>query len=163
MNRKDRRKAKALARSEQIALADIDKRCDIQVDAKQGAIVMVFANAVGRKVVEDLWPDVEWSTDPKFAAVGHSPDWLFTHVKVTKLPAHFEARVPLEFATPDAIGYAVAAALQQHSPKPQSVCHWHGAGEDIGINFYDGAAFRKRDRDLFAEYVPPTSTVAGAG
>jgi hypothetical protein len=162
MNRKERRKMKIKIKSFEIAPADLDKRCDIQVDAKHGKLVMVFANAAGRKVVEDLWPDVEWSTDPKFAPC-HGPDWLFTHVKVTKLPADFEARTPLEFAAPDAIGYAVAAALQQHSPKPGSVCHWVGAGDDMHVSFYDGAPFRKPNRDLFAEYVPPTSTVAGAG
>jgi hypothetical protein len=127
------------------------------VDAKQKKIVMVFANAEGRKVVENLWPDVEWSTDLLFAP-NHGGDWLFTHIKVTKLPVHFEARVPLEFANPDAIGYAVAAALQQHSPKPLSVGHWVGSGGNIKLNFYNGAVFEERNRDLFAEYVPPTST-----
>jgi hypothetical protein len=66
----------------------IESRCDIQVDAKVERIVMIFANAKGRKVVEDLWPDVEWATDEIFSSV-HSPDWLFTHIRVTKLPPHF--------------------------------------------------------------------------
>jgi hypothetical protein len=60
-------------------MEDIETRYDIGVDAKVGQIVMVYANAVGRKIVEDVWPEVQWSTDEKFASV-NPPDWRFTHI-----------------------------------------------------------------------------------
>jgi hypothetical protein len=46
-----------------INLHEIDSECDIQVDAKGSQYVMLIANAVGRRVVEDAFPDVEWATD----------------------------------------------------------------------------------------------------
>jgi hypothetical protein len=108
MNRHDRRAASREKRhSKTIKIGQIDSTCDIQVDAKFGQIVMIFANAKGRKIVEDVWPDVEWTTDATFASV-HSIDWLFTHIRVTRLPPHLGERLPLAFASPDALGFAVA-------------------------------------------------------
>jgi hypothetical protein len=135
--------------------------CDIQVDAKVGSIVMIFANSKGRKVVESLWPDIEWTTDEIFARV-HSPDWLFTHIRVTKLPPPLEERTPLAFASPDAIGCAVAMALQQCA-EPRRVVHHSGQGENMKINIYNGAAFARESelaRCLYAEHVP-AGTVVG--
>ena len=66
--------------------------CDIQVDAK-AQIVMISANAKGRKVVETLWPDVGWATDETFARA-HLPDWSSTHISVTKLPRNDRAAGP---------------------------------------------------------------------
>jgi len=71
---------------------------------------MIIANAAGRKSVDDLFPDVERATDKVFRLV-HSSDWLFTHIRVTKLPPHLETGTPLAFASLDAIGMAVAIAL----------------------------------------------------
>src|SRR5260370_34368863 len=116
MNRRERRKAQR-TRATQIDVRSIDLDHDIQVDAKIERIVMIFANAKGRGVVEDLWPDVEWETDKVFSSA-HSPDWMFTHIRVTRLPPCFEERVPLTFASPDALGFAGASALQ-HRAEPK--------------------------------------------
>jgi hypothetical protein len=113
---------------------------------------MIFANPKGRKVVEDLWPDVQWTTDEKFAKV-HTPDWLFTHIRVTKLPPHLEATVPLTFASPDSLGMAVAMTIQRHA-EPERVLHWSGEGPDVKVNIYRGLP-KESGTDLFAEYIPP--------
>ena len=67
MNRHERRAAQSRKRTREVAPGTIDSTCDIQVDGKVEQIVMIFANAKGRKVVEDLWPDVEWTTDEIFS------------------------------------------------------------------------------------------------
>jgi hypothetical protein len=100
-----------LARRSKIDPRKIDSECDIQVDAKGGQYVMLCANAVGRRVVEDVFPDVEWTTDEIFSQC-HSDKWLFTHIRVTRLPPHLENRIPLAFASPDSLGFAVALFLQ---------------------------------------------------
>jgi hypothetical protein len=162
MNRHERRKKKSGARMKKMAIAmrDVDSTFDIQVDAKVEQIVMIFANVQGRKVVADLWPDVQWTTDETFSSV-HSPDWLFTHIRVTKLPPHLEGTVPLAFASSDALGFAVAMALQRVAD-PRRVVHWTGQGRDIRMNVYDPSG-SERDiaRSLFAEYVP-VGTLVGA-
>ena len=99
---------------------EIDSHADIQVDAKFGQIVMIFANVHGRRVVEEAWPDVEWTTDEIFSRI-HSPDWLFTHIRVTRLPPHLEQRVPLAFASPDALGRAVAYSLQRRCQRSRVI------------------------------------------
>ena len=132
----------------------IDLICDIQVKAKVEQVVMIWANVKGRKVVEDLWPDVEWATDEFFSPM-HSPDWLFTHIRVTKLPPDLEEGCPLTFAPPDAVGCAVATALQRLAA-PERVAHF--ADDTVGLYFYDIAgpplANKGLSRSLFAEYVP---------
>ena len=87
MNRKQRRATKAKIRYQQIPLRDLDSRFDIPVESLLEQIVMISANPKGRKIVEDLWPDVRWSTDETFSR-GHSDEWLFAHIRVTKLPPH---------------------------------------------------------------------------
>jgi hypothetical protein len=147
---------------EKIRPDQIDSAFDIQVDAKVEQIVMVFANTKGNKVVEDLWPDVQWTTDEIFSQV-HSPDWLFTHIRVTKLPPHLEGKTPLAFASPDALGLAVAMALQRLA-EPRRVAHYTGHGAELKLNIYDGTALaNERDlaRSLFAEHVP-AGTIVGA-
>ena len=123
--------------------------------------VMIFANAQGRRVVEAIFPDVQWTTD-EFFAKGHSPDWLFTHILVTKLPPELEARKPLTFVSPDAIGMAVAMALQNHS-QPRRVFHYSGESPKIRVNIYDGPVLKRLDwaRSLFAEYLAP-GTIIGS-
>jgi hypothetical protein len=118
---------------------------------------MVFGNAKGRKIVEDLWPDVQWTTDEIFSGV-HSPDWLFTHIRVTKLPLHLEETVPLAFASPDALGLAVAMALQRFA-EPRRVVYYSGQMPDVKINIFGGmTGFIKEwddlARSIFVEYVP---------
>jgi hypothetical protein len=146
-----------------IALDQIDSSCDIQVDAKVGRVVMIFANRRGRKVVEDLWPDVQWTTDEKFSRL-HSPDWLFTHIRITRLPPHLEAVVPLRFASPDSLGFAVAASLQRRHGEPRRVVYFSGEpGHDFRINMFDGVETESgSDVALFAEYVPPGITLIEA-
>jgi hypothetical protein len=153
VSRKERRAANARTKKLHMKWREIDQNCDIQVDAKIKQIVMIFANRKGRQVVEELWPDVQWTTDEIFAP-SHSPEWLYTHVRVTKLPPPFEEKVPLAFASPDALGLAVAMALQ-HFAEPRRVAHWRGQGRDIGVAFYD---VRPNERDLalslFVEHAP---------
>jgi hypothetical protein len=111
MNRHQRRRGKVTYSTMKLKPEELDTNFDIGVEGKFGPVVMIWANATGRKVVEDVWPEVEWSTDEKFASV-HSPDWQFAHVRVTRLPPELEAHVPLERANPQSLGFAVAAALQ---------------------------------------------------
>lgn len=114
MNRHERRKAAGKTRKTFLKWGEIDKKFAIQVDGKIESVVMIFANPAGRKIAEDLFPDVEWSTDEKFRRC-HSDDWLFTHVRVTRLPPHLEAAVPLKFASAESLGYAVALALHDRA------------------------------------------------
>jgi hypothetical protein len=140
----------------EIDLNNLDSNCfDIQVDAKPAQVVMIFANPIGRKVVEDLWPQVKWSTDAKFARM-YADEWRFTHVRVTRLPLHIKAQVPLDAATPDSLGLVVACALQRRAA-PRRVVHWVGQGEDMHIAMYDvtGTA------DLPAVEYVPAGTVIG--
>jgi hypothetical protein len=155
MNRKQRRAAQSTARHMRIALNEIDSTFDIQVDAKFGQTIMIFANQKGRRLVEDLWPDVEWTTDEKFSKV-HSADWLYTHIRITKLPPHLEEVWPLELAEPDAIAFAVASVLNRRG-WPLRVAYYIGEGAQIRINSFEGPPFQEKDADLalYAEYVPP--------
>jgi hypothetical protein len=155
MNRHKRRKAH---KTRKIALNQIDSQFDIQVDGKVGQVLMIFANATGRKVVEELWPDVEWTTDERFSR-WHSPDWLFTHVRVTKLQPHLEGAVPLAFASSESLGYAVALALQSGA-EPGRVAFWTGQDRDVKVNAF-GAVSRDATaaRSLFVEHVPAGSYV----
>jgi hypothetical protein len=58
----------------------------IHVYAKTERVVRISANPMGRMVVEDLWPDVEWTTDEKFSTV-HSREWhIFSRQKNNCLP-----------------------------------------------------------------------------
>ena len=152
MNRRARRAAK-------IAVKEIDSHADIQVDAKFGQIVMILANARGHRVVDEAWPDVEWTTDEIFSRV-HSPDRLFTHIRVTRLPPHLERRVPLAFASPDALGFAVAYSLQRRCQRG-CVIFYSGLGPDITANKFGNAVGNDEGADtaLFAEYVPAGTRV----
>jgi hypothetical protein len=86
MNRKERRAAASRQRNN-VPLADIYKRFDITVEGKDTnadgvempkSMVMIYANAKGREITEDLWPDVEWTRD--IFSRGMPEDWKFTHV-----------------------------------------------------------------------------------
>jgi hypothetical protein len=90
------RRAARRTKSFKIKPSSLYDRADIVVDPKFEQVVMILANLKGRTVVEDLFPDVEWATDPIFASIS-PPDWQFTHVRVTKLPAHLEETVPLSY------------------------------------------------------------------
>jgi hypothetical protein len=72
-------------RQHSIRLADADRLSDIGVEAKDNPIVMIFANARGRKAADRVWSGLHWMSDDIFRTV-HSPDWLFTHVTVTDIP-----------------------------------------------------------------------------
>ena len=160
-----RTKGGKLCRQEKVDPRQIDSRCDIQVDAKGGQYVMVFANPIGRRVVEEAFPDVEWTTDEKFSRY-HSDEWLFTHVRVTQLPPHLEKTVPLAFASPDAIGFAVASSLQRRHGRHAlgRVIFYSGQGKDLAMGkFGDIPKSDGDDITLYAEYVPagtPTSPSA---
>jgi len=79
-NRRQRRAAAAATRKRSRQTGGLLDRFDIVVHAKvnpAGPVVMVDANAKGRPIVEDLWPDVEWARDSRYAA-SFPPDWQFT-------------------------------------------------------------------------------------
>jgi hypothetical protein len=133
MNRKERRASKSSARK---AVSLIDPTYDIQIDPKVDRCIMIFANSHGREIVGKLFPDVDWTTDELFASFGHSDDWLYTHIRVTKLPPGFEATTPLASVSPDALGFAVAAVLQKWA-EPGRVIFWTGAGADSKPNRID--------------------------
>jgi len=147
------KRGKLVRTAGKVSLDQVDSMCDIQVEAKVERVVMIYANDRGRRAVEDLWPDVEWSTDDVFSS-GHSPDWLFTHIRVTRLPPHLEKTIPLAFASPDALGFAVASSIQRNYD-PERVIYYSGQGRDIHVNIFD--VFRIEpgaDFALFADYVP---------
>jgi hypothetical protein len=132
----------------------IDSECDIQVDAKCGQYVMLISNPVGRRVIDGLFPDVEWTTDEIFSRV-HSDEWLFTHIRVTRLPPYLENTVPLAFASPDSLGFAVALFLQRHHTLGR-VIWYSGEGKDIELGKF-GAMPKCAPCDdvaLYGEYVP---------
>jgi hypothetical protein len=154
MNRKQRRATKAKVSHQQIRLGDIDSKFEIQVESKFEGVVMISASPKGRKIVEDLWPDVRWSTDETFSR-SHSDEWLFTHIRVTKLPPHLEGTVPLAFASPDSLAFAVACALHRRA-WPLRVAYFTGSDANIKLETF-GGPFKSEGGDvaLFAEYVPP--------
>jgi DNA-binding transcriptional regulator YdaS (Cro superfamily) len=155
MNRHERRKA-GRVKTTTVDIRSLDSMCDVQVEGKAGRVVMIVANAKGRKAAEELWPDVQWTRDELLASV-RSPDWMFTHIRVTKIPPHFEQQVPLVFASPDALAYAVAAELHHHIRTPERVMFFSGQGDDLTVNIL-GAPFEfAKGGTLFAEYMPPGS------
>src|SRR5262249_16200306 len=97
---------------------------DIAVEPKFNPVVMIYANSKGRKVVEDLWPDVEWTRDDPQFAPSFPLDWQFTHVRITKLQSHLEAKVPLSRAVPESLSMAVVWAIAPFADKP--VAHFWG-------------------------------------
>lgn len=135
----------------------IDRESDIGVDAKANQIVMSFANQRGRTAVEALWPEVEWVTDDIFSRI-HSPDWMFTHIRVTRIPASF-ASTPLDAVTPDSLGLLVAFALGQRA-EPRRVFHYTGQGANMQINIYSNRSECNWD-GLLIEYVPATVAPPG--
>ena len=155
LNRKQRRMAKARARSVQVRVGDIDSRFDIQVESKFERVVMICANSTGRRFVEDLWPDVQWTNDEGFSRA-HSAQWLFTHVRVTRLPPHLEETTPLAFATPDSLAFAVACTLYRRA-WPVRVAYYTGQGDDIHLNTFGSPPDEAKGADLalYADYVPP--------
>jgi hypothetical protein len=159
MNRQQRRRAHV----QHLCLDDIFDHADIVVVPKFHPVVMIYANAKGRKVAEDLFPDVEWARDALFAN-GTPPDWQFTHVRVTKLPPHLEEVAPLSDAVPDSVGLAVAVALQRVMTGPPRVANWVGQGAKSQLQFHDipeTFPIQEMARSLFAEYVPPVLDVRG--
>jgi hypothetical protein len=170
MNRKERRAAAARQRkSFDISPGDLYKRFDITVEGKERnangdnlptPVVMILANAKGRKIIEDLWPNVEWARDPVYSS--HIPeDWQFTHIRITQLPQHLEEVKAPEDAAGDALAFAVATALQAFA-EPCRVAHMTGYLEDMKINVYNvGEHGKSSAREIEVAYVPPTQTVEG--
>ena len=144
----------AKVREQRVRVHDIDSRCDIEVEGKFEQIVMIVANPKGRRIVEDLWPDVQWTSDRVFSR-DHSAEWLFTHARVTRLPPHFTT--PLTFATPDSLGFAVACALYRRG-WPVRVVYYTGQGDDVRLNTFGSPPNEAKGADLalYAEYVPPS-------
>jgi hypothetical protein len=170
MNRKERRAAASRQRKHfDVPLNDIYKRFDITVEGKElnsdGAempmpLVMIMANTKGRKITEDLWPDVEWARDPVFSR-NLPEDWQFTHIRVTQLPQHLQAVSAPEDAAGDSLAFAVAHALQSFA-EPRRVAHYTGFLEDLRINLYNpGEHGKSSAREIEVEYMSPTFTAAG--
>ena len=155
MNRKQRRMAKARERRMQVRVRDIDSRFDIQVEGKFERVVMICANPKGRRIAEDLWPDVQWTNDEVFSRA-HSAQWLFTHMRVTRLPPHLEETTPLPFAPPDSLALAVAMALYRRG-WPARVVYYTGEGDDLLLNTFGSPPNEEKGADLalYADYVPP--------
>jgi hypothetical protein len=137
----------------------MDKEFDIVVESKVGQIVMVYANARGRAIVDGLWPDVRWSTDAAFASA-HGKDWLFTHVRVVALQPQFEAEISLEKCTPYGVSFAVAAALSRLGKRGR-VAHIFGLPPELHVYFIDSSSDSSGNdpRSLFVEYVAPGTSV----
>jgi hypothetical protein len=161
--------ARAGAQSRTAEAALTKPKYDIGVEGKitkTGPIVMIYAGAKGRKIVESLWPDVEWARDPLFAKF--PPDWQFTHVRITRLaPFMAEKGVTLTNAHRDKLSYAVAWALQSFA-EPRRVALFYGDGDREGVRYDDGPEGNDLPvrqalvRELFVEYVPPERTVMGS-
>jgi hypothetical protein len=136
--------------------SEIDRKYPIQVEGKFGSVVMIVADgASSRRIVEDAFPDVEWSTDERLRNGHPSGDWMFTHIKVTRLQPHLEKSVPLAFAEPDSLSYAVASFLRDRWAL--DIAFWIGDGHDIRLNVLAGGPISYEegvDRMLYADYVP---------
>jgi hypothetical protein len=152
------KRVKVRRRRFKMNLKEIDAKCDVQVDAKGRQFVMIFANSCGRRVVEKIFPDVEWTTDDIFSEC-HSAEWLFTHIRVTRLPPYLESKIPLAFASPDAIGYAVALSIQrQHTMR--RVAFYSGEGPNLEVGFFgDIPESDNVDTNLYGDYVPPGTSI----
>jgi len=173
-NRQQRRAAAAasrkhprMSRGSDVSIGDIPKRFDICVEGKAtaaGPVVMIYANAKGQRVVEDLCPDVQWMRDVHFA--WYPPEWKFTHVRVTQLPPHLAATgIRPDEAVPDSLGMAVAFALAPMA-EPRRVVHILGDDTTgLRLQVYDqspSAENRKLARELFVEYVPSGAITTGS-
>jgi len=66
--------------------------------------------------------------------------------------------VPLSFASPDSLGFAVAATLQRHAELGR-VIYYSGAVPDVIINRFGGIP--DGGTDAFAEYVPAGTPLGG--
>jgi hypothetical protein len=116
--------------------SDVDRLSDIGVEAKDNPIVMIFANARGRKAANEVFPGLIWTTDDIFRLV-HDDNWQFAHVAVTEIPERLSKGKPVSEAQPDALSYLVAAALSAHARKLR-VFHYTGWGPEMKINIYRG-------------------------
>jgi hypothetical protein len=159
MSRHDRRKAKAKSRKFNIKIKELHSHVDIWFEHKVGQVLMIIASPVGQKAAEDLWPDIQWSRDEKFAASHAPPDWGFAHIRVTKLQPHFETLIPLAFASGDSLAYAGATALGHHAPHLCGrIGWWTGPLNDPHNNRFNilGSIPTKgpaRDNSFFVEYI----------
>jgi hypothetical protein len=113
-NRQEKPLKKPRQRRSNSQFDDLYWMFDLHVYAKTERVVWISASPMGRMVVEDLWPDVVWTTD-ELSEV-HSGEWLCTHIRVQQVPPHLETTVLSAFAGRDALGFDVARAL--------SVCAW---------------------------------------
>lgn len=136
------------------SLKTIHERYDIGVEGKPGQVVMIWANAVGRKIVDEVWPEVEWCTSTPFLKA-HPADWRFTHMRILDLPPSIEAvsTSTVEHTRPDALAFLVAVQLQ-HRATPKRVYHFTEEAE-IAIYETDGP----RPEPLQVEYIPPGTVV----
>jgi hypothetical protein len=153
-----RGKLAKVKRTKTIALSDLDLHSDIQVESKVGPYVMLCANDRGRRIVEQCFPDVRWSTDERFMSGPHSAEWLFAHVRVTKLPAHLEKVKPLHKAAPDAIAFAVALYLQRFADPNRVMLLTGGWDEPPKVGMF-GKPEDDAGIGLLAEYVPEGTKV----
>lgn len=116
---------------------------DVVVEPAVARVVIVNANFKGRKIVEELWPDVKWLRLDLEPA-----DWHYTYLRITKLPAHLEKAVPLEFANSESLAFAVTWGIQAAEPSLRVALR-----TDEGMSMYPR---KTRDleaaRELFAEY-----------
>jgi hypothetical protein len=88
-----------------------DYHCDVLIEHEDGRVVFIAANTVGRRALDDLYPGLEWTTDPTFQCF-HNKDWLYTRIRITSLPSCFEAITPLQASTGSQLAYVTANAIQ---------------------------------------------------
>jgi hypothetical protein len=130
-----------------IKMADIDRVSDIGVEAKDNPIVMIYANARGRKAANEVWPGLLWTTDDIFR-LAHDDSWQFTHVSVTDIPECFSKGKPVSETQPDALSFLVAMVLSAQSRKLR-VFHYTGEfGEQPKICVYQQARRSPWHREL---------------
>lgn len=114
---------------------------------------MVFANSAGRKVAEDMWPDIEWSTDNKISLPLRRMA-VYAHTGHT-ITAAFGGSGAFSIRSAESLGFAVASALHRRA-WPLRVAWWSGDGTDIMVHTWgDRPADEGGDLALYADYVPP--------
>jgi hypothetical protein len=91
------------------------------------------------------------------------PDWQFTHIRVTKLPPHLEAAVPLAFSNGDSLAYAATLALSDSAPQLATRIAWWSGDEPPDWKLECFASVGGDYSGLFAEYVPYGTLVHSDG
>ena len=125
MNRHERRKAqKTKTRVRNFTYKQLHTDFDIHVDTGTSSrtgreIVEICASPAGRETVSELFPECEWV----MGTPNYIPDdWRFTQIHVTRVPAHYTAKLlddDGDYAI-EAVAFAVASSLALTNVLPSS-------------------------------------------